>query len=130
LRQAFYCQDILTSTRNPERKFTSSLFTARTRPSEVQLSWMWYWHVLLEPTVMQGLCCLLSLLSFTLVWSEVTFFSEDPLLSLYAWLIQRTNLTYSAAQVRVYIDNDHEGRHLKERGKKKRQLTFYRLYPY
>lgn len=99
LRRAFYFQDILISTRNPERKFTSSLFTARNRPSEVRLSWMWYWHVLLEPIVTKGLSFLLLFFSLSLVWSELTFFSNDPLLSVYAWLIQRSNLTYSTAQV-------------------------------
>jgi hypothetical protein len=99
LKRAFYFQDILISTRNPERKFTSSLFTARSRPSEVRLSWMWYWHVVLEPIMTKGLSFLLIFFSLSLVWSELTFFSNDPLLSVYAWLIQKSNLTYSTAQV-------------------------------
>jgi len=48
----------------------------------------WYWRCLLLPRLYQALAVLALLASITLTWSEATFFSERPTLSILALVIQ------------------------------------------
>ena len=61
----------------------------------------WYWHVWLFPWLLRFTAILLFLLSVTLVWSEVTFFNVQPVLSIFAQMIRSASKGYYYFYVEV-----------------------------
>ncbi|XP_033117086.1 G-protein coupled receptor-associated protein LMBRD2B-like [Anneissia japonica] len=54
----------------------------------------WYWKIVVEPVCLKVLAVLLVIFSFMVIWSEVTFFSTDPVLSLFAVFIDIAKRNY------------------------------------
>ena len=61
----------------------------------------WYWKVWLCPWLLRITAVLLFLLSVTLVWSEVTFFNNEPVLSIFALMIDGASVGYYYFYVEV-----------------------------
>ncbi|CAG5923644.1 unnamed protein product [Menidia menidia] len=98
LDQAFHLEDVDRSQSNPLRVFTHSF------PSD-HGSWIWrliyttkvewYWECVFRQWFCRLLALLLCLLSAAVVWSECTFFSTRPVLSLFAVFIQKAENHYN-----------------------------------
>ncbi|KAK5909845.1 hypothetical protein CesoFtcFv8_003738 [Champsocephalus esox] len=92
LEQAFHLEDVAKSQSSPLRHFTHSF------PSEQNHGWVrrfiytptveWYWECVCRQGFYRLLAVLLCLLSAAVVWSECTFFSTHPVLSLFAVFVQ------------------------------------------
>uniref|UniRef100_A0A8C9ZC88 LMBR1 domain containing 2a n=1 Tax=Sander lucioperca TaxID=283035 RepID=A0A8C9ZC88_SANLU len=92
LDQAFHLEDVAESQSSPVRHFNHSF------PSVRHHSWIyrfiftptveWYWECVFRQGFYRLLAVLLCLLSATVVWSECTFFSTHPILSLFAVFVQ------------------------------------------
>ncbi|KAL7392006.1 hypothetical protein ABVT39_017964 [Epinephelus coioides] len=92
LDQAFHLEDVAKSQSSPVRQFIHSF------PSAHQHSWIhrfiytptveWYWECVFRQGFYRLLAVLLCLLSAAVVWSECTFFSTHPVLSLFAVFVQ------------------------------------------
>ncbi|XP_071952878.1 G-protein coupled receptor-associated protein LMBRD2B-like [Antedon mediterranea] len=54
----------------------------------------WYWKIVVEPVCLKVLAVVLVIFSFMVIWSEVTFFSKDPVLSLFAVFINIAKQNY------------------------------------
>ncbi|XP_037634690.1 G-protein coupled receptor-associated protein LMBRD2B-like [Sebastes umbrosus] len=90
--EAFHLEDVAKSQSSPVRHFVHSF------PSEYQLGWIrrfiytptveWYWECVFRQGFYRLLAVLLCLLSAAVVWSECTFFSTRPVLSLFAVFVQ------------------------------------------
>ncbi|XP_076010446.1 G-protein coupled receptor-associated protein LMBRD2B-like [Genypterus blacodes] len=90
--EAFYLEDVTKSQRSPIRQFIHS------SPSAQHCGWLrrfiytpsveWYWECVFRKGFYRLLAVLLCLLSAAVVWSECTFFSTHPVLSLFAVFIQ------------------------------------------
>ena len=65
----------------------------------------WYWKVWLCPWLLRITAVLLFLLSVTLVWSEVTFFNKEPVLSIFALMIDGASVGYYYFYVEVCETN-------------------------
>ena len=63
----------------------------------------WYWRVWLFPWLLRFTAILLFLLSVTLVWSEVTFFNVQPVLSIFAQMIRSASKGYYYFYVEVSL---------------------------
>ena len=61
----------------------------------------WYWECLLRPWFYRILAVVLSIFSVIVVWSECTFFSTTPVLSLFAVFIQLAEKTYNYIYIEV-----------------------------
>lgn len=90
LRQAFHLEDVAKSKTSPVRYF---MHTFVQPPGKIQKflygpTIEWYWECVLKPFFYKLLAVLLCLLSVTVVWSECTFFSTNPVLSLFAVFVQ------------------------------------------
>ncbi|XP_062237824.1 G-protein coupled receptor-associated protein LMBRD2B-like isoform X2 [Platichthys flesus] len=104
LDQALYLEDVAKSQSSPVRHFVHSF------PSAHGHSWIrrfiytptveWYWECVLRKGVYRLLAVLLCLLSAAVVWSECTFFSTSPVLSLFAIFIQMAEKQYNY----IYIE--------------------------
>ncbi|XP_047449041.1 G-protein coupled receptor-associated protein LMBRD2a [Mugil cephalus] len=98
LDEAFHLEDVAKSQSSPLRQFTHSF------PS-TEYSWIrrfiytptveWYWKCVFRQSSCRLLAVLLCLLSAAVVWSECTFFSTRPVLSLFAVFIQLAEKKYN-----------------------------------
>lgn len=61
----------------------------------------WYWECAFRKTFCRLLAVLLSLLSVAVVWSECTFFSSQPILSLFAVFVQKAEQHYNYILIEV-----------------------------
>uniref|UniRef100_A0A672ITW2 LMBR1 domain containing 2a n=1 Tax=Salarias fasciatus TaxID=181472 RepID=A0A672ITW2_SALFA len=96
--QAFHLEDVTKSRSSPTRQFTHSFLVT---PS----SWIrrfiytstveWYWECVFRQGFCRFVAVLLCLLSAAVVWSECTFFSTHPVLSLFAVFIQAAEKHYN-----------------------------------
>ncbi|XP_061119324.1 G-protein coupled receptor-associated protein LMBRD2B isoform X1 [Conger conger] len=99
LEQAFHLEDVAKNEISSSRQFVHSF-----APAE-PASWFaryiytptveWYWECLLRQWFYRALAVVLSLFSVAVVWSECTFFSIRPVLSLFAVFIQLAERDYN-----------------------------------
>lgn len=61
----------------------------------------WYWECLLKRGFYRALAVVLALFSVAVVWSECTFFSTKPVLSLFAVFIQLAERDYNYVYIQV-----------------------------
>ena len=61
----------------------------------------WYWECLLKQWFYRLLSVVLTLFSVSVVWSECTFFSTRPVLSLFAVFIQLAERDYNYLYIEV-----------------------------
>ncbi|XP_029366538.1 LMBR1 domain-containing protein 2-B-like isoform X2 [Echeneis naucrates] len=99
LDEAFHLEDVTKSQSSPVKHFVHSF------PSVHHQSYIrrfiytptveWYWECVYRQAFYRLLAVLLSLLSAAIVWSECTFFSTQPVLSLFAVFITVAEKQYS-----------------------------------
>ncbi|XP_075040409.1 G-protein coupled receptor-associated protein LMBRD2 [Mixophyes fleayi] len=104
LEQAFHLEDVAKNETSATRQFL------HTFPQEPD-SWLtrhfytpsveWYWECLFRPWCSRILAVALALFSAVVVWSECTFFSTHPVLSLFAVFIQQAERTYNYIYIEV-----------------------------
>ncbi|KAM9331348.1 G-protein coupled receptor-associated protein LMBRD2 [Gastrophryne carolinensis] len=105
LEQAFHLEDVAKNETSATRQFI------HTFPPLEPESWItrhlytpaveWYWECLLRPWCSRLLAIVLALFSAVVVWSECTFFSTHPVLSLFAVFIQQAERTYNYIYIEV-----------------------------
>ncbi|KAG8240378.1 hypothetical protein J437_LFUL002519 [Ladona fulva] len=61
----------------------------------------WYWECVLKAKFLKLLAVLAALLSATVVWSEVSFFNKDPVLSLFAIFVNVAREKYDYLSIEV-----------------------------
>uniref|UniRef100_A0A671VB08 LMBR1 domain containing 2a n=1 Tax=Sparus aurata TaxID=8175 RepID=A0A671VB08_SPAAU len=91
--EAFHLEDVAKSQSSPVRQLTHSF------PSAHHHGWIrrffytptveWYWECVFRQSFYRLLAVLLCLLSAAVVWSECTFFSTHPVLSLFAVFVDK-----------------------------------------
>ncbi|KAM9392106.1 G-protein coupled receptor-associated protein LMBRD2a isoform 2-T2 [Pholidichthys leucotaenia] len=97
LDQAFQLEDVAKNQSNPLRQFTHSFPVHRAwicrfiYPPTIE----WYWECVFRRAFCRLLAVLLCLISAAVAWSECTFFSTRPLLSLFAVLVQTAKKQYN-----------------------------------
>lgn len=63
----------------------------------------WYWKCLFKRYVCQGLAMILALLSVLVVWSELTFFNAQPVLSIFAIFVNLAKEYYDYLSIEVSL---------------------------
>lgn len=104
LDQAFHLEDVAKSQSSPVRLFCHSF-------PLVNSGWIrrfiytptveWYWECVFRQSFCRMLAVLLCLLSAAVVWSECTFFSTNPVLSLFAVFIQMAEKQYNYISIEM-----------------------------
>ncbi|XP_063310045.1 G-protein coupled receptor-associated protein LMBRD2 isoform X2 [Pelobates fuscus] len=105
LEQAFFLEDVAKNETSATKQFV------RTFPPQEPEGWItrhfytptveWYWECLLRPWCSRILAVILAMVSTVVVWSECTFFSTKPVLSLFAVFIQQAESTYNYIYIEV-----------------------------
>ncbi|ORX88503.1 LMBR1-domain-containing protein [Basidiobolus meristosporus CBS 931.73] len=84
LKRAFLLQDILENESSSDKRFHSTV-----RPltngshDDFKRTLMWWWYIRLQPSLCRILSIVTAILSISLVWSEITFMSTKPVLSIF-----------------------------------------------
>lgn len=62
----------------------------------------WYWWCLIHPMMLRTLSVITGTLSVIIVWSEMTFFKKQPVLSIFALMVNaaKQNNDYVMIQVK------------------------------
>ncbi|EDO45173.1 predicted protein [Nematostella vectensis] len=94
LDKAFGLEDIVRNAGNLDRCFKSSFKKPTGCCKSISPILEWYWKIWLCPIFLRLLAAILVLLSLALVWSEVTFFTTKPILSLFAILVNAAGKNY------------------------------------
>ncbi|GBM95623.1 LMBR1 domain-containing protein 2, partial [Araneus ventricosus] len=105
LEQVFHWEDVLANETNREKIFKTSVKTTKSpflkfiQTPKIE----WYWNCMLRNWVYRTLCVVLSVFSAIVVWSELTFFTQSPTLSIFALFIKsaKANYNYIAIETRI-----------------------------
>eukprot|EP00051_Salpingoeca_urceolata_P002092 m.47100 g.47100 ORF g.47100 m.47100 type:complete len:763 (+) comp11900_c0_seq1:732-3020(+) len=90
LEKTFELEDVIKNVGSPDHKFKHT-FAANAYTGPFHQHWPtieWYWKVKIRPWVFLFMAIVGTAFSLALVWSEVTFSSESPTLSVYALAIK------------------------------------------
>ncbi|XP_061674304.1 G-protein coupled receptor-associated protein LMBRD2B-like isoform X2 [Syngnathoides biaculeatus] len=94
LERIFHLEDVTKSRSNPTCHFVRSFATAEADGCVRKFLYTpkveWYWECVFRQVFYKVLALLLFLLSVLVVWSECTFFSKHPVLSLFAIIVRVT----------------------------------------
>nr|CAG4636870.1 EOG090X03B7 [Ceriodaphnia reticulata]SVE72838.1 EOG090X03B7 [Ceriodaphnia reticulata] len=103
VEKIFDLEDVHRNIGSHEHYFKPSF--ERTRPTWA--TWIfsptieWYWKCLLRRHVCQGLAMMLALLSILVVWSELTFFNAQPVLSIFAIFVNLAKEYYDYLSIEL-----------------------------
>lgn len=98
--QAFFIQDIISNSDNPEMKFKSNL-----RPrgdgkfGEIVAIMEWIWYIKLEPFAKKALSVFLGAISVVVIWSEMTYAIPKIVLSIIGLIFQSADISYGAVEI-------------------------------
>ncbi|XP_077203091.1 G-protein coupled receptor-associated protein LMBRD2 isoform X2 [Paroedura picta] len=99
LEQAFYLEDVAKNETSAARQFVHTFQPQEPENKVIQHLYTptveWYWECLLRPWFHRILAIVLATFSVIVVWSECTFFSTNPVLSLFAGFIQLAEKSYN-----------------------------------
>ncbi|KAM6474233.1 G-protein coupled receptor-associated protein LMBRD2 [Liasis olivaceus] len=99
LEQAFYLEDVAKNESSAAHQFVHTFQSQESENKIIQYLYTptleWYWECLLRPWFHRVLAIILAIFSIIVVWSECTFFSPKPVLSLFAVFIQLAEKNYN-----------------------------------
>ncbi|ELK06067.1 LMBR1 domain-containing protein 2 [Pteropus alecto] len=105
LEQAFYLEDVAKNETSATHQFVHTFQSPEPENRFIQYFYNptveWYWECLLRPWFHRILAVVLSIFSVIVVWSECTFFSTTPVLSLFAVFIQLAEKTYNYIYIEI-----------------------------
>ncbi|GAB1299239.1 G-protein coupled receptor-associated protein LMBRD2 [Apodemus speciosus] len=105
LEQAFYLEDVAKNETSATHQFVHTFQSPEPENRFIQYFYNptveWYWECLLRPWFHRTLAVVLSIFSVIVVWSECTFFSTTPVLSLFAVFIQLAEKTYNYIYIEI-----------------------------
>ncbi|XP_077478387.1 G-protein coupled receptor-associated protein LMBRD2B [Stigmatopora argus] len=105
LQEAFHLEDVAKNEGSSTRRFVRSFPPSRPPGWFCRTLYTpaaeWYWECVLKRVFHRALAALLGLLSAAVVWSECTFFSTRPVLSLFAVFVQLAERSYSYVYIQV-----------------------------
>ncbi|EDV22138.1 uncharacterized protein TRIADDRAFT_29321 [Trichoplax adhaerens] len=95
-KRGFELEDIIQNETNTTRQFASSFdATYQGRCKTFRLTCEWYWKVKMLPWVLKLISVILVITTIAVIWSECTFFTLQPTLSIFALLIDVAQRTYN-----------------------------------
>ncbi|CAB3243790.1 unnamed protein product [Arctia plantaginis] len=89
LERIFHLEDVAANQRSPDRRFQHTFQTARPRLTRILYPpiFEWYWECFLKQYFLKTMALITGVMSIAVVWSEMTFFSKKPVLSIFAQIV-------------------------------------------
>lgn len=90
VEKVFHLEDVARNLNSMDRRFKTEFSRSRSRLSRIFYSPTidWYWQCLLRPPYLKCLAVITGILSLMVVWSELTFFNREPVLSIFANVLE------------------------------------------
>uniref|UniRef100_A0A7G3ADW4 Putative conserved plasma membrane protein n=1 Tax=Lutzomyia longipalpis TaxID=7200 RepID=A0A7G3ADW4_LUTLO len=101
IEKVLHCENVLKNLHSSERSFRSE-FSTSTQSRFYNPKAAWYWYCLLRPPLMKALAVATAFLSVTVVWSEMTFFSRSPVLSIFANVVNLAKRNYDFLTIELF----------------------------
>ncbi|XP_050420972.1 LMBR1 domain-containing protein 2 homolog [Adelges cooleyi] len=88
LEKAIFLEDVNFNMTSRDRSFKKTYCEPSKWNDYVDISKIeWYWWCCVHPALLRTLAVLTGILSVTVVWSEMTFFKKQPVLSIFALMV-------------------------------------------
>lgn len=103
VENALYWEDVAKNEGNADRRFRSSALTEKSAIETLFCSPRveWYWRCILRGWVLRGLGIVLAVFSIAVVWSEMTFFIRQPIVSLFGIFHRVAEKSYNYVGIEV-----------------------------
>uniref|UniRef100_A0A336MFI0 CSON000855 protein n=1 Tax=Culicoides sonorensis TaxID=179676 RepID=A0A336MFI0_CULSO len=104
VNKVLHLEDIQKNLNSADRQFKSefnqnrSAFVKAIYPPTLE----WYWECMLKPPFLKGMCGITAFLSILVVWSEMTFFCREPVLSFFAIMLDEAKESYDFVQIELF----------------------------
>ncbi|KAL4706892.1 hypothetical protein ACJJTC_012351 [Scirpophaga incertulas] len=97
IERILHLEDVATNMRSPDKRFQHSFSTARPRLQRILYPPVveWWWECFLRPYFLKTMAVITGAMSLMIIWSEMTFFSTHPVLSIFAHIVSATKNTYN-----------------------------------
>ncbi|XP_016981919.1 LMBR1 domain-containing protein 2 homolog [Drosophila rhopaloa] len=104
VQTVLHLEDVAKNIHSSERRFKSEFPRQRTQLERICYSatLQWYWECLLKAPFLKTMCILTATMSAMVVWSELTFFSRHPVLSIFANVIYVAKESYDFFTIEVF----------------------------
>ncbi|KAJ0180057.1 hypothetical protein K1T71_004648 [Dendrolimus kikuchii] len=101
LERVFHLEDICSNQRSPDRRFQHTFHTPRPRLQRIFYPpiFEWYWECFLKQYFLKTMAVITCIMSVMVVWSEMTFFCKQPVLSIFANIVIASKNTYNYAVI-------------------------------
>ncbi|KAF7723705.1 LMBR1 domain-containing protein 2 [Apophysomyces ossiformis] len=101
LAEAFYLQDVISNRENPDCRFRSNVrkVEASSTWTEVKARLEWWWVIRLRSIAYRGAAIVFLAASLCILWSELTFNVEKPVISIVALALRACDNNYAAVQL-------------------------------
>lgn len=104
VKKVFHLQNVVRNMESNDRHFKTEFKVSRHK--YLRYVWntttQWYWECKVYPPLLKCLCAMTAVLSVIVVWSEVTFFSQSPVLSIFALVINAAKQSYNFLTIELF----------------------------
>ncbi|KAH8332367.1 hypothetical protein KR074_001946 [Drosophila pseudoananassae] len=104
VQTVLHLEDVARNIHSSERRFKTEFPRQRSQIEKMFYSatLQWYWECLLKAPYLKSLCVLTATMSAVVVWSELTFFSRKPVLSVFANVINVAKESYDFLTIEIF----------------------------
>ncbi|XP_034117995.1 LMBR1 domain-containing protein 2 homolog [Drosophila albomicans] len=104
VKTVLHLEDVAHNMHSAERCFKTEFPCKRSQLERILFSGsvQWYWECVFKAPFLKALCVLSATMSAMVVWSELTFFSRHPVLSIFANVINVAKGTYDFFTIEVF----------------------------
>ncbi|KAH8268217.1 hypothetical protein KR026_001871 [Drosophila bipectinata] len=104
VQTVLHLEDVARNIHSSERRFKTEFPRQRSQIEKMFYSatLQWYWECLLKAPYLKSLCVLTATMSAVVVWSELTFFSRKPVLSVFANVINVAKDSYDFLTIEIF----------------------------
>ncbi|KAK9720545.1 hypothetical protein K7432_004089 [Basidiobolus ranarum] len=99
IERTFLLQDLIENENSADQRFHSTV-----RPltnghyGDLKRALLWWWYIRLQPLLCRVLAIVAGIMSIALVWSEITFMSTKPVLSIFGIIFQAAGNAYGTVE--------------------------------
>ncbi|KAH8382504.1 hypothetical protein KR009_003896 [Drosophila setifemur] len=104
VQTVLHLEDVARNIHSAERRFKAEFPRQRSQLERICYSatLQWYWECVLKAPFLKTLCVVTATMSAMVVWSELTFFSRKPVLSIFANVIYVAKESYDFFTIEVF----------------------------
>ncbi|CAH4007401.1 unnamed protein product [Pieris brassicae] len=97
LERTYHLEDVAANCRSPDHHFQHTFQMSRPKVQRILYPPLveWYWECFLKQYFLKTMAVVTGILSIMVVWSEVTFFNKEPVLSIFANIVSAAGKNFN-----------------------------------